>query len=414
MMKKRYQRTALPQYLIAGTLILIAIGIGLGSTMIMETIPFEDHFVIPWAAGRGWLLEGQNPYDSAIIDLASSAIAETSFLGELPRTEQFDLPLVTLFLYLPFSLIPYQISRAIWMSVQVISVLLIGFVSLKLSAWKLSNGEVLLAIILLLAWLPSVNGIVNGQLSPLIILLVFAGIYLLLNGQATTAGFFLALTFGSFPTTFFILLFLVIWSIMQHHWSFLGAYFAGIAFLIAISVILMPSWPLDWLGILLQKFEGLESLQTPLMNFANALPGIASYLMIFLHAGVILYLLLIWIRRKEKPNKDLIWRLLFTFVAAYLLHIEANLTHLLLTVPALFFVFRFWTERWGLLGRIVSWLLLLLIVVTPWLEVVNAIDFSKEITLPFLLIGFPILVLIGLISVKWWAVKVPKLPFENR
>lgn len=413
-MKKRYQRTALPQYLIASTLILIAIGIGLGSTMIMEAIPFEDHFVIPWAAGQGWLLEGQNPYDPAIIDLAETTLAETEFLGELPSPELLDLPLVTLFLYLPFSLIPYPISRAIWMSVQVISVLLIGFISLKLTAWKLSNVEVFIAIILLLAWIPSVSGILNGQLSPLIILLIFAAIYLLLNGQSTTAGFFLALTFGSFTTTFFIILFLIIWSISQRRWAFIGAYFAGIAFLIAISIILLPSWPLGWLGIMLQKFEGLESVQTPLMNLANALPGIANYLAIVLHVGAIFYLILIWIKQKGKPNTDLLWRLVITFVVAFLLHIQANLPHLLLIVPAMFFVFRFWTERWGLFGRIISWLVYLLIVTLPWLEVMKELDFSQEISLPILSIGLPILVILGLVSVRWWAVKVPKLPFENR
>jgi hypothetical protein len=413
-MKKRYQRTAFPQYLIVGALIVIAIGIGVASRLIMAEFPFADHFAIPWAAGRGWLLEGQNPYDPMMIDFATTTLAETDFLGDLPNPALLEHPVITLFLYLPFSLIPYEISRSIWMALQVISVLLIGFFALKLSVWKISNYEMFFAVILLLAWLPSVSAIINGQLSTLILLFVFVSIYLLLNGQTTVAGFFLALTFGSFQTTFFIILLLLIWSILHRHWDFLGAYFAGIAFLIAISIILLPSWPLDWLGIMLQKFDGLSALQTPLMILASTLPGIASYLMVFLHVGTISYLLFVWFGRGRKTDGEFAWKMVLTLVLAFLLHIQAGSHHLLLIVPGTFLIFRFWTERWGTLGRIISGLAYLLIIMSPWLSGFKNIDFSKESVQPALLIGLPLLVMIGLLSVRWWAVKVPKLPFENR
>ena len=410
---KRYQRTALPQYLIVGTLILIAIGIGLGSTMIMTNVQFEDQFIIPWAAGRGWLLEGQNPYDPAIIDLAKANLNDTNFLAELPEPEQLEHPLVTLFLYLPFSLIPYQISRAIWMSLQVISVLLIGYISLKISGWKVSNPEIFIAVFLVLAWLPGAMAIVTGELTPVVLLFVLAAFVLLLNGQDTTAGFFLALTFGSFQSTLFIIIFLLIWSISQRRWAFMGAYFAGVAFLIAISLILLPSWALDWFGILLQKFDQWQNLQTPLMILSNLLPGIASYLMIVLHASVLIAFLFIWLR-KGKTNKEFIWKFLITLVLTSLLQIQANLHQLLFVVPAIFFVFGFWSDRWGLIGRLFSWLLYGLIVILPWVNIIDSIDFSRTIPMPFLLIGLPILVIVGLIWVRWWAVNVPKLPFEKK
>jgi len=413
-MKKRYQRTALPQYLIVGALIVIAIGIGLASRLIMAEFPFADHFAIPWAAGRGWLLEGQNPYDPTIIDFAKTTLAETDFLGVIPKPALLEHPVITLFFYLPFSLIPYEISRSIWMALLVISVLLIGYFALKLSAWKTSNIEGFFIIVLLLAWLPSMSAIINGQLTPLILLFVFTAIYLLQNGQTTAAGFFLALTFGSFQTTFFIILLLLIWSFSHHRWDFLGAYFAGIAFLIAISIILLPSWPLDWLGIMLQKFDGISALQTPLMILANTLPGIASYLLVFLHTGTILYLLFVWFERRRKPDGEFAWKMVVTFVLAFLLHIQASLHHLYLIVPGIFLIFRFWTERWGNFGRILSWLVYLLLIMSPWLSGFKDIDFSTESTQPSLLIGLPLLVMIGLLSVRWWAVKVPKLPFENR
>ena len=410
---KRYQRTAFPQYLIVGTLILIAIGIGLGSTMIMTNVQFEDYFVIPWAAGRGWLLEGQNPYDPAIIDLARTTLAETEFLGKIPETGVLEQPLVTLFLYLPFSLIPYRYSRAIWMSLQVISVLLIGYISLKISGWKVSNVELFIAIFLILAWLPGSSVVINGQLIPIVLLLIFASILLLINGQDTTAGFFLALTFGSFESTFLIITFLLIWSISRRRWAVLGAYFAGVGFLMAISIILLPNWVLNWFGVLLQRFDQWQTLRTPLMTLSNALPGIAPYLVIVLHVGVLITMLFIWIKKTGKAEKEFVWKILITLVLICLIHIQAKLHHLLFVVPGMFFVFRFWTDRWGLFGRGLSWLFFASIVILPWVNILESIDFSRDLNMPTLLIGYPILVVIGMIWVRWWAVNVPQLPFER-
>ena len=410
---KRYQRTALPQYLIVGTLIIIAVGIGLGSTLIMTNVQFEDKFILPWAAGRGWLLEGQNPYDPAVIDLAKSTLMETEFLGVIPNTEVLDQPFVTLFLYLPFSLIPYQYSRAIWMALLVASVLLLGTLSLKISGWKISNLELFFALFLILMWFPGVSGIINGELTPILLLIIYGAIHFIIKGQFNTAGFFLALTFGSFETTFFIITILLIWGIFKRHWALLSSYFAGVGFLMAISIILLPNWLLIWFGVLLGKFDQWKSLQTPLMFLANTLPGIESYLVVVLHSVVLISLAFIWFKNSGKSDKGFIWRVLITFALIFLVHIQGSAHHLLLVVPGMFYVFRFWTDRWGLVGRGLSWLFFIIIVILPWINQLESVDFSRELFRPTFLLGTPILVIIGMIWVRWWAVNVPQLPFEQ-
>ncbi|MDY6846601.1 MAG: hypothetical protein SVP52_05645, partial [Chloroflexota bacterium] len=108
---KRYQNTKASQYIIVGLLLASILAAGFSSTLLMQRVPFEDYFVLPWAAGRSWLLEGVNPYDASINQIAEEAISESVYLAKLPVETVLLLPMLDLVFYLPFSLIPYEISR---------------------------------------------------------------------------------------------------------------------------------------------------------------------------------------------------------------------------------------------------------------------------------------------------------------
>lgn len=412
-MIKRYQRTSASQYITVGLILVIIIGFGLMSTIIMIRIPFEDHFAIPWAAGRSWLLGGTNPYDSAVSALAAETVSESGFLATLPEIDLLVNPVINLIFYLPFSLIPYTISRSIWITSLALCIGMIGYFALQLSGWKLSMIETISAILLTTLWFPGGFSILTGQLSPIIILLTLFGIYLIIREQDTLAGFLLALTFGSLPTTGLILIAVVVWSISRRRWSIISAFFSGFAFLLVVSLLMLPSWPMDWLRVILNTFSDFDWIQTPLMGLASLLPGIANSLSIFLHVAFIVYLLSLWITLLGKTGLVFIWKTFAVMVVAFLLHIQASIAHLFLLLPAMFIVFRFFSERWGLFGRILSWTLLMLLTTGSWFIVLPGGQFSQEATLPLFAFGLPVLILMGMIWVRWWAIKLSRLPFDG-
>lgn len=409
---KRYQRTALSQYILVGLIVIAAILLGLIFAAMMKRIPFEDHFALPWAAGRFWLLEGVNPYDGVSQNRVENLIRGSGFMAELPDQTVFTQPLLNLFFYLPFSLIPYPISRVIWMVFLTLMVGLIGYFSIKIAGWKLSMSKMLFIVLLLILWLPSALVIIRGYLNPLIIFLILLGLHLLLNHQDTAAGFVLALTVGSLPISIFILVAIIIWSLSQRRFSVLTAFFSGVAFLIIISLLMLSSWPLDLLRVLLGVFENIDWLQTSLTQLAGIFPGIENFLNIFLNGFLALYMLYLWITISKKPDRVFIWKSLIVLVVGFLLNIQSSIYLLLLLIPALILVFRFISERWQSAGQILTWILIFTLSLGSWLYIFPDVDFSSDLSLSWLSIGLPLFVFVGMIWIRWWAIQIPRLPSE--
>jgi hypothetical protein len=409
---KRYRRTAASQYLIVTLIIVSIVGFGLLNVFVMSRVPFTDHFVIPWAAGRSWLLEAESPYAPSVLDVANDAIDESVFLAVLPETQILPLPLLSLLFFLPFSLIPYAISRVIWVTILAISISFIVFLSIQLAGWKLSVFSNFGVFFTLLLWLPSAAAILNGQLSPIIIALTLIGISLVINGQDTSAGFILALTFSSAASIGLVLLILLVWSISHKRWSLMTSFFSGVIFLLVVSWLILPAWFMDWASVMLNLYSGWDWINTPLMSLASLLPGIADFLSIFLHAAFILYGLTILITLLGKSGRVFIYKMFGLFIIVYLVNIQGTIIHLLLVVPAMLMVFRFWSERWKLFGNIVSWGTLFLVSFGSWLLIFSKIDFTTSFDVPLLSIGYPLFVLMGLFWIRWWALRIPAMPYE--
>jgi len=411
---KRYQKTKASQYIVVGTIIAAIIGSAFISSLVMRQIPFEDHFALPWAAGRAWLLEAVNPYESEIFQLAEDAVLESPYSASLPDEDVLLLPLVNLVFYLPFSLIPYSLSRLIWVTTLSLCVILIGYFSFSLSKWNLSNSlSKVIAILFILLWIPGITTVLLGQLSPIILLLLILSIHLLLQRQDTAAGFILALTAGSFTISGLIIILVVAYGLLNRRWSIISAFFSGVAFIVVISLLLLPSWPGDWLRILIGDYSGFDLIQTPLMTLAGYLPGVESFLSIFLHALFGIYFLYLMITLRGKSERVFIWNTLTTFIIAFLVNIRGSSHFIFLIFPALFLVFRFFSERWGLFGQIISWIIIALMGIGSWLLFlpVESIDSPSGLSLFF--IGIALLVFVGMNWIRWWAIKIQKLPFES-
>jgi hypothetical protein len=253
-----------------------------------------------------------------------------------------------------------------------------------------------------------------GHLAPIIIVLLLAGIYLVVNGQDTTAGLLLSLTFSVFPSSGLILIVLLIWGISHRRWSLLSGYFSGVIFLLVISWLVMPSWFMEWAAVMLETYQGWDWVNTPMMSLAALLPGIALPFSIFLNGALIVYSIMLTITIMGQTGRVFNYKLFTVFIIAYLLHVQPSIFLLLLTIPALFMVFRSWSERWGLFGNLLSWGVLVLIGVGSWLLVHSTLDFTQIDYGPFLTIGYPLLVLLGMIWIRWWAMRIPMLPYETQ
>ncbi len=409
---KRYQKTKASQYIVVGLVILGIIAGTAVSSIVMRRVSFEDRFAIPWAAGRGWLLESLSPYDPGVAQIAENAILDSPYSASLQQERLFQ-PFINLLFYLPLSLIPYTFSRLIWVMLLILSILLIAYFGMSLANLKLSPIEKLMVIFTVLFWIPGLTSALLGSLSPIIILLLIISIHLFLNGQDTTAGFILALTIGSFNISGLIIILILFYGLTRRRWSIISAFFSGVAFIIVVSLLLIPSWPRDWVRILVENFSDLEIIQTPLMTLASYLPGVEDFLSIFLHALFGLYFLVMIITIRGKSERVFIWNSFATMVISFLLNVRGSVSEIFLIIPALFLVLRFLSERWGLLGKIFSWVILAFFSIGSWLLFLPSEPNITPVEMPFITIGIPILVFIGMNWIRWWAIKIHRLPFES-
>lgn len=410
---KRYQKTTISQYAVLALFVLCIIAIGYLSFFMMQKITFEDHFAVPWAAGRLWLYEGVNPYDSAVLEFAQSAIDGSPFLTVLPATAELVDPMINLVFYLLLSLLPFTISRVIWVTILVVVAGSLGYLSIRLVNWQLSIYEKIGVVILVMVWLPSIYSAFSGRLSLFIILFVIGSVHLFLKGQDTAAGLLLSLSFGSYPTSLLIIILFLAWGISRRRWEILTAYFSGLAFLIIIFSLMLPTWPLNWIAVMLDNFQGWAWIDTPLMTLAGFLPGIENFLLIFLHGLCLIYFIIQLLSILGKSGLVFVWKISAILLIAYLLHVNGNIQHLFLILPAMFLVFRFWSERWQVIGRLVSWAVLLFVFIAPWVFLQPGKNIA-ELSVPALfLVGFPLIVFAGLIWVRWWALKIPKPYYDT-
>jgi len=131
-------------------------------------IPSGD-FIEYWSAGR-LLLAGDNPYDPTRLLAVQQAAGRVSTRPLLMYNPPWIFPLI-----IPFALLPYSISRLVWLGFQV-AVLFFCASSL----WRLYSGQqqrVWISWIILFTFLPTLTALLLGQLGPFVLL----GVVLFLN-----------------------------------------------------------------------------------------------------------------------------------------------------------------------------------------------------------------------------------------
>jgi hypothetical protein len=273
-------------------------------------------------------------------------------------------------------------------------------------------GMVILLVCSLL-WVPGIITIISGRLSPIVIFLILISLYLFVKGEDTTAGFILALTSGSFIISGLFILLILIYGLLKRRWSIISAYLSGLVFMIIVSYLLLPSWPRSWLRLLLDNYSDMQLIQTPIMRIAALLPGIENPLSIFLHAVLGLFFIFLLFTLRGKSDRLFIWNAFATLVISYLINIQGSIDSLFILYPAIFLIFRFLNERWGLFGRIFSWTTIVIFSILPWIMILPVDSFKDPVGLSLLSIVLPLLVLIGINWIRWWALNIPRLPFES-
>jgi hypothetical protein len=190
------------------------------------SMPVDD-FVEYWSAGK-LFLSGQNPYSpQLLLECERSA----GYRGDGPLlmlNPPWSLPLM-----IPFALMNYSLSRAVWMVFNII--LVIVLCDLCWSYYGGQRQQRWIAWILGLTFLPSVFVLAIGQIGPLMLAGLTAFLCFLSRGKRECAGAALILVAIKPHLLFLFWIVLLLWILKQRDLSILvGA--ATTCFLMSVAV----------------------------------------------------------------------------------------------------------------------------------------------------------------------------------
>ena len=351
-----------------GILVLAAIiGLVYANLQFARFLPGGSEFLAHWTAASGWLREGLNPYLPEMM-----LRVQEKLYGRAADPQQGEImgaylhPFPSLFLYVPFSLVPYPIARAIWMTLLEISLPLTAALSLIASRSPSNRMSLVPLLLFSVLWLPGLLEILTGGSLPLVVLLISGAMYALRKENDPLAGILLGLSLFIPWVSFPAVLFISFWSMSVRRWQTPLWTLAISGSLTILSILLQPDWVQWWLIqlVMVAKHGGLstgvgllQSSATPLTRFIPWIVGIA----------ILAYLLFEWFLASRKMFRWGMWTMAVTTVMTIpIIPVLGQEAHVLL-IPAISLVIALSSERWGRMGRKLGLALLLLLLSASWL-----------------------------------------------
>lgn len=372
--------------------------------------PGMNQFTPRWAATRWFLIKGLSPYSQQ----TSQDIQALIYGGSTADTGggRFLYPFFALFFYVPFALIGDQnIARAIWMTVLEVAAMGVTGLGIMLNRWK--PARLLFSVVLLLPlfWYYSMRAILDGDLivlCALAIVLIFLGIR---NNQDHFAGIVAALSLVEYRLLFPFIITMLIWAASTRRSSLFWSTMISLAFILIAPMIFLPDWLMQFLRQVIN--EGNFGF-TPGAVIAYWLPGVGRQTAWILTGTVVVTLAWELIAMWGKDFRWFLWVGCLVLNATFLIGLPTRLVEYTILLPVVVLILAVWDEKWGLIGRILVVISLVLLVVGIWLAAYNAglKKISPEVD-PLLVLFTPAYLFFGLYWVKWRAIRKSLLMGEE-
>jgi hypothetical protein len=403
---------SLPSILVFVSFVVLLIGLAWGNYNFAQDNIAGEGFSAQWISIRSLVTAGNSPYsDLVTAEIQKVVQSETSFApGNPPR---YTSPMFSGVVVFPFALIGNKtLAHALWLTVQLIAIFVVLVLGIKLTAWNPVWYIFLLFLIftifsyhVLISWL-------DGGLSIWATLFLVLGFLAIKSDRNELAGISLALSAIQPLMVILVLVFTLIWAATRRRRSLILWFFVTLIFLSIVGVFLVPDWIIQYLRVL-YKFRQNFPPGNPGVLFKNTLPGLGTQLG-WLVSGVLgLILLIEWWLALRKDFRWFLWTACLTIVISQWIGIPTipgNFTGLILP---LILISASFMERWLREGQWVAVLMAVILFIWEWaLLYVDLTSTQPKMQLN-LIIPLPLILLIGLYWVRWWALKPRRLLIEE-
>lgn len=401
-MRKAKNNLPIRLIVVAFLLIIVAVLVW-GNYRFASANPGGNDFLVHWVGSKNFVYEGVSPYSEE-----TALEIQTMVYGRAAREGEHELrvayPLYSFFLFLPFGLIKnYFIARAVWMTLLEIALIAAVLVGIRVVQWRPGPLIVVAMITFNLFWYHGLRSLINGNAVVLLLLCFILSIYAIQTKQDELAGILLGLTTIKPQVGFAFILFILVWSLANRRFKVVFWFIGSLVLLILMGLFLIHDWPLQFLQEVL-RYPGYNPPGTPAQALQALLPGAGRQLglAVSIVSGIIL-LLEAFLARKA-TGIAFVWICALMLVLGQWLNIQSDPGNFIVMLPAVLVVFRLVDDRWRNRGNWINLLLLGLLFIIPWLIFMRTVTTSYQpIQSPVMFFPVPILLLLGLYWVRWWA-----------
>lgn len=401
LMRPRYPswlRTSLI-ILVPGLLILLSY---VNYRFVLES-PGGNEFLASWTAANSWVEGGKSPYDPSVRREVQIALygrpakpESGEFLG------YFTPPLPAIVVYAPFTVLSFDIARAIWMTTLEVGLLALTFIGIQLVKWSPSRLLLLGSFVFALVWYHGVRAIILGPISILGAVLISGALLAIQRENDWIAGLLLGLAFIQPQLSVIIVLLVFLWAISTQRWQLLWSTVVFHVLILGLSVIAQPSWPFEWIQQTLELLnEGMTTSVSRIL--VGSFPSTAAWLRIGFPAALFVFIIWEWIQVWGKDVGWFIWTAALTISVSILFEPHISTEDYVLLLPLLVMIFGYWVERWGISGQIAVWISMLVLGVGLWLIFITATPGPGEPASLYL--PLPLFTILGLLWVRWWVTR---------
>jgi hypothetical protein len=289
------------------------------------------------------------------------------------------------------------------MTVLEFSLFLSVFLLIKVTQLKLDKLLLAAVFVFSIFWYHGLRALINGNAVVLLLFCFVLCIYAIQVKQDELAGIVLGLTMIKPQVGFAFILFIMFWSLINKRFKIIFWFLGSLTMLIVLSLFLSPTWPIQFLQEVL-RYPGYNPPGTPATALVQIMPGIGNRVGLAISIISATVLLVEWFLVRKSTGIEFVWICSVTLILGQWLNIQTDPGNFIIMLPGLFVVFRLVDDRWPNYGSLINFIILGVLFVVPWgIFLFTLSNEYQPIQSPVMFFPVPILLLLALYWVRWWA-----------
>lgn len=392
--------------------LLLLVGLLALNIFLARILPGGEQFFLRWSGARGYLIEQIEPYSATIAERTQNlAYGRLAFSSEYPYV--LNDPFHIVLLYIPLALFSdFAIARGVWMLLSEAALVGLYFSIVRSLEWEPPRWLFAALFMFGIFGYYSLTAFGSGSPSVILLFLIFMALSSLRSFSDELAGAILFLVAYQWEVSALIFLYVIFFVVANKRWNVITGFSMSLVLFLAISFLAYPGWGLpyirgvlsDWYGGANMTFGSIVSIWFPNTRFS-----IGFWIALLL--GIILFLE--WLASVDSHYRRIFWVMCLSLAATPLMGFGIFSSNHVVLFPAILLLVMLAWERWTRQRVWYSMLILISALLIPFWLYARVISGAAQIYADLLIVLPPIVTIVGLYWMRWWAFRSPRTWFDQ-